>query len=213
MWRPRRAGVLAALCALRVASGGIVVLAPEASATGRDELLATSLRFFGKRHFERNITGEVVKLYVQQQCDRRILPRPPVLEGAIVVLDDQRGCALETVYANLNAAGAALVLLPRRANPPGVTYNQHDGSRAAAPLLVPQRRRARAASKKARRGVLSAPPTGGPPPAPRSTRTSSLRALRTRCSRDALSALGVPAGRWLRDLCVGRSLSLASRRG
>ena len=88
MWRPRRAGVLAALCALRVASGGIVVLAPEASATGRDELLATSLRFFGKRHFERNITGEVVKLYVQQQCDRRILPRPPVLEGAIVVLDD-----------------------------------------------------------------------------------------------------------------------------
>ena len=131
MWRPRRAGVLAALCALRVASGGIVVLAPEASATGRDELLATSLRFFGKRHFERNITGEVVKLYVQQQCDRRILPRPPVLEGAIVVLDDQRGCALETVYANLNDAGAALVLLPWRANPPGVIYNQHDGSRGS----------------------------------------------------------------------------------
>ena len=130
-----RLGALVTLCALRAASGGIV-LAPETNVTtglGR-ELPATSLRFFGKRRFHRNITGEVVRLYGEQQCDRRMLPRPPVLKGAIVVLEyltAARGlsCALETVYTNLNGAGAALVLLPRRANPPGVTYNFHDGSR------------------------------------------------------------------------------------
>ena len=127
----RRPGVAAlfGLCALETARGRLVVLAPQSAVTGR-ELLVTSLKFFGKRRFERNITGEVVPIHGEQQCDRRLLPRAPRLEGAIVVLDAAGiPCVLETVYANLNSAGVALALIPWYVNPPGETYNFHDGSR------------------------------------------------------------------------------------